>query len=70
MKLADKTSNLRAIAKSPPHWWPLERRRACVNWAGDVADGLRGVSDWLDAEFDEARQLAEAKVAEAEAKAS
>lgn len=70
MKLADKTSNLRAVAESPPHWWPVERRQAYIEWAGAVADGLRGVSGWLDAQFDEARRLAEAKVGEAEAKAS
>jgi hypothetical protein len=32
IKLADKTSNLLAIAKSPPPW-PTDRKRAYVEWA-------------------------------------
>ena len=32
IKLADKTSNLLAIAKSPPPW-PKDRKRAYVDWA-------------------------------------
>jgi (p)ppGpp synthase/HD superfamily hydrolase len=39
IKLADKTSNLRAIAASPPQW-PDERKRAYVEWAKDVVAGL------------------------------
>ena len=39
IKLADKTSNLRALAKSPPAW-PVERKREYVRWARAVVDRL------------------------------
>lgn len=58
LKLADKTSNLRALAVSPPAHWPEQRRRDYVAWATAVAGGLKGVSDWLDQQFEEARQVA------------
>jgi hypothetical protein len=35
IKLADKTSNLLAIAKSPPPW-ATDRKRAYVEWARGV----------------------------------
>jgi GTP diphosphokinase / guanosine-3',5'-bis(diphosphate) 3'-diphosphatase len=52
LKLADKTSNLRSIAHSPPAEWSLDRRREYLMWARDVVLGLRGVNPWLEAEFD------------------
>lgn len=58
LKLADKTSNLRALAKSPPAHWPVERRREYVDWASRVAAGLVGVSEWLDGMFEEAKARA------------
>jgi hypothetical protein len=58
LKLADKVSNLRSIAASPPSHWPIERRKAYIDWACAVAAGLVGVSDWLDKQFEEARQFA------------
>jgi (p)ppGpp synthase/HD superfamily hydrolase len=66
LKLADKISNLRSIAASPPAHWNLERRRAYIEWSSAVAVGLVGVSDWLDARFEEARELAYQSVMEAE----
>lgn len=54
VKLADKTSNLRDVASSPPRGWPLERRRAYFEWAREVVDGLPKVSKALRAAFDEA----------------
>ena len=39
IKLADKTSNLLAIANSPPPW-PTDRKRAYVEWARAVVSGL------------------------------
>ena len=39
IKLADKTSNLLAIANSPPPW-PPDRKRAYVEWARAVVSGL------------------------------
>lgn len=54
VKLADKTSNLRDVAASPPRGWPLARRRAYFDWAKEVVDGLPPVSKRLRAAFDEA----------------
>jgi (p)ppGpp synthase/HD superfamily hydrolase len=59
LKLADKTSNLRSLVKSPPAGWSLERRREYLAWANDVAQGLRGANPWLEARFDEAAELLE-----------
>lgn len=54
VKLADKISNLRDIAATPPADWPTERRIGYFNWAREVAMGLRGVNPELEAAFDEA----------------
>jgi (p)ppGpp synthase/HD superfamily hydrolase len=54
LKLADKTSNLRAIAASPPADWSVKRRIEYVEWAVAVAEGLRGANPWLEQQFDEA----------------
>jgi GTP diphosphokinase / guanosine-3',5'-bis(diphosphate) 3'-diphosphatase len=59
LKLADKTSNLRAIAASPPPDWSVKRRLEYVNWARKVAEGLVGVSEWLENEFNQAAKEAE-----------
>ena len=59
LKLSDKTSNLRAIAASPARDWSVKRRLEYVDWARQVAFGLRGVSEWLEAEFDRAAEEAE-----------
>jgi GTP diphosphokinase / guanosine-3',5'-bis(diphosphate) 3'-diphosphatase len=59
LKLADKTSNLRAIAASPPSDWSVKRRIEYVRWAKDVAKGLRGVNQRLEDQFDEAVAAAE-----------
>jgi (p)ppGpp synthase/HD superfamily hydrolase len=65
LKLADKTSNLRAIAASPPADWPLDRRAEYVDWALAVAAGLRGASPWLEQQFDEAVAAARRSLATA-----
>jgi GTP diphosphokinase / guanosine-3',5'-bis(diphosphate) 3'-diphosphatase len=54
VKLADKISNLRDVATSPPAGWPLERRREYFDWAKAVVDRLRGVHPGLEAAFDRA----------------
>jgi guanosine-3',5'-bis(diphosphate) 3'-pyrophosphohydrolase len=59
LKLADKTSNLRAVAASPPADWSVKRRIEYVAWAQAVAAGLRGASPWLEQRFDEAVRAAE-----------
>ena len=64
IKLADKTSNLRALPTRPPESWPPERRAGYVAWARRVAEGLRGVDAWLDAEFERAAAAAEAHFAD------
>ena len=52
VKLADKISNLRDVANSPPPDWNLERRREYFDWAKAVIDRLRGVDAGLAAVFD------------------
>jgi len=42
LKLADKTSNLRSLAKSPPVDWSVQRRRDYLDWAIAVSQRLRG----------------------------
>ena len=58
LKLADKTSNLRSIADSPPEDWDTERKREYIQWSVRVADGLNGVNRWLEARFKEALKKA------------
>jgi (p)ppGpp synthase/HD superfamily hydrolase len=58
IKLADKTSNLRAIASSPAADWSVERRLEYIEWAKAVVAGLRGTSPWLEQQFDEATERA------------
>lgn len=59
IKLADKTSNLRAMAFSPPKGWPAERRAEYLDWARRVVAGCRGANPWLEAQFDAAAAVLE-----------
>lgn len=54
LKIADKTSNLRAIAVSPPAGWDEQRKREYYAWAHAVVAGCRGVNAYLEEKFDEA----------------
>jgi (p)ppGpp synthase/HD superfamily hydrolase len=54
IKLADMISNLRAIPD-----WSTERRKAYIDWSKKVGLGLRGVSPWLEQQFDNALEIAE-----------
>lgn len=54
LKIADKTSNLRAILHSPPADWNRERKLEYFTWADRVVAGCRGINPWLDTQFDEA----------------
>jgi guanosine-3',5'-bis(diphosphate) 3'-pyrophosphohydrolase len=54
VKLADKISNLRDIASSPPAGWDLARKQEYFDWARKVVDGVRGVHAKLESVFDEA----------------
>lgn len=53
IKLADKTSNLRRLLRTPPGW-PADRTRAYFAWAAAVVAGCRGVNAALEAAFDQA----------------
>lgn len=64
LKLADKISNLRAIAAAPPANWEHARRVEYVGWAGRVAVGLKGVNAALDAAFEDAYREAMRRLAE------
>ena len=59
LKLAEKTSNLRSIAHSPPENWDTARKQEYINWATQVVAGLKGVNTWLEARFDKALKLAQ-----------
>ena len=54
IKLADKTSNLRALSHSPPRGWPAARCAEYLAWSVEVVARCRGASPWLEAQFDEA----------------
>ena len=54
VKLADKICNVRDVADSPPHEWPLERRREYFDWAKAVVERMRGTHRKLERLFDEA----------------
>jgi (p)ppGpp synthase/HD superfamily hydrolase len=58
LKIADKTSNLRAIALSPPSGWDLDRREEYVRWAEAVVAGCRGLNATLEVAFDDAARQA------------
>src|SRR5436190_458261 len=53
LKLADKISNLRAIAMSPPADWSVRRRLEYVSWARRVISGLEGTNEFLENLFAE-----------------
>ncbi len=57
VKLADKISNLRDIASTPPADWTNERKEAYFHWANEVVAQLRGVNERLERAFDEAYAL-------------
>ena len=54
LKIADKTSNLRAILDSPPADWDGNRKHEYFSWANNVVAGCRGVNPWLESQFDDA----------------
>ena len=64
IKLADKTSNLRTISVSPASDWSVQRRLDYVQWAREVVAQVRGVSPWLEAQFDAAAGQAIASVSD------
>ena len=54
VKLADKTCNLRDLAKTLPPEWSSQRRQEYFDWATKVVAGLRGTNATLEAAFDAA----------------
>lgn len=50
LKIADKTSNLRAILTSPPDW-PAERKAEYFRWSRRVVAGCGGTNAALEADF-------------------
>lgn len=65
LKIADKTSNLRAVAVSPPSGWDLDRREDYVRWAEAVVAGCRGLNGALEGVFDDAVRQARAAIGRA-----
>jgi hypothetical protein len=63
LKLADKTSNLRALATSPAPDWSVRRKLEYISWARKVVAGLRGTNEILEKQFDAAAQAAELSIA-------
>ena len=57
VKLADKTCNLRDVARSPPTGWSLTRKQEYFDWAKEVVDGLPAVSKKMRKAFDVAFAL-------------
>jgi (p)ppGpp synthase/HD superfamily hydrolase len=54
LKLADKISNLRSLATSPPAGWDIARAAEYIDWAESVVAGCRGVNPILEHLFDAA----------------
>ena len=61
IKWADKTSNLRAIALSPPPW-PEARKHEYITWASTVTNALPFRPDNAVVLFEEAKGLALASI--------
>jgi guanosine-3',5'-bis(diphosphate) 3'-pyrophosphohydrolase len=59
LKLADKTSNLRALVSSPAPDWSVRRKLEYIDWARKVVQGLRPANAALERQFDEAARAAE-----------
>lgn len=59
LKTADKTSNLLALAASPPADWDLDRLRAYVQWGRDVVAALGKTGTVLDGRFEAAAEAAD-----------
>lgn len=64
IKLADKISNVRSVAASPPVDWSNQRRRDYMEFCTAVVNECRSTSPMLEAEFDAAKELALLMVAD------
>lgn len=54
LKIADKTSNLRALKVTPPRDWSKARIDEYLGWASNVVAECRGVNPQLERFFDDA----------------
>jgi (p)ppGpp synthase/HD superfamily hydrolase len=63
IKLADKTSNLRSLASSPPEWWDEARVLAYVDWAEQVVRTCLPLNEPLAREFHAAADAVRRKAA-------
>ena len=52
VKLADKICNAQDVVECPPAAWPVERRRAYLDWSEAVVAGCRGTCTPLERHFD------------------
>jgi (p)ppGpp synthase/HD superfamily hydrolase len=62
IKIADKTSNLRAMAESPPRDWSSARRADYLEWGRQVVANCRGANRWLEEQFDAAAAALEERI--------
>jgi guanosine-3',5'-bis(diphosphate) 3'-pyrophosphohydrolase len=62
LKIADKISNLRSIATSPPADWDATRALEYIDWAERVVAGCRGLNPNLERLFDAAAADARAAI--------
>jgi hypothetical protein len=63
LKIADKTSNVRALVVSPPTNWDVARVVDYIDWAEKVVAGCRGLNGMLERAFDAAVTDARAAIA-------
>jgi (p)ppGpp synthase/HD superfamily hydrolase len=63
LKIADKTSNVRALVVSPPTNWDVARIVDYIDWAEKVVAGCRGLNGMLERAFDAAVTDARAAIA-------
>ena len=52
IKIADKISNLRSIAVTPPEGWDLRRKQEYMAWAKRVVDACTAPNPFLKTEFE------------------
>jgi guanosine-3',5'-bis(diphosphate) 3'-pyrophosphohydrolase len=62
IKIADKMSNIRDVAHTPPTHWEWQRRWEYLEWAQSVFDGLKGVSYELDNAFEDLMKMCRQQV--------
>ncbi|MBV8823383.1 MAG: HD domain-containing protein [Hyphomicrobiales bacterium] len=67
LKIADKTSNVRALIVSPPTNWDLARVVEYIDWAEQVVARCRGQNAMLERAFDAAVTDARAAIAKSAA---